>query len=531
MSAVKIYVPGDSSSVAVGANRVAQGIERLAREQKREIEIVRNGSRGLYWLEPMIEVVTPEGRIAYGPVSPTDLSGLFAADFLGGGQHALRLGKPEEIPFLKNQERLMFARCGITDPLSIEEYRAHGGYRGLAKALQMQPQQIVAEVTESGLRGRGCAGFPTGIKWKTVMEAPLSSNGSSNGGPNGADRKYIVCNADEGDSGTFADRMIMEGDPFLLIEGMTIAGVATGATKGFIYIRSEYPDAFRQMGRAIETARNAGYLGPNVLGSGKAFDLETRLGAGAYICGEETSLLESLEGKRGVIRPKPPLPALKGLFGQPTVINNVLSFTSVPVILDDGAAFYKNYGMGRSRGTQPFQLAGNIKQGGLVEKGFGVTLKELVYEFGGGTLSGRPLRAVQVGGPLGAYLPAEQLDIPMDYEAFAAVKAMLGHGGLVVFDDTVDMAQQARFAMEFCAVESCGKCTPCRIGSTRGVEVIDRIVADQDRAKNLRLLDDLCETMVDGSLCALGGLTPFPVQSAIRHFPEDFDKPSRKAAE
>jgi len=518
MSAVKIYVPGDSSSVAVGANRVVQGIERLAREKNRDIQIVRNGSRGLYWLEPMVEVATAEGRIAYGPVAPSDLNSLFDADFLSGGQHALRLGKPEEIPFLKNQERLMFARCGIIDPLSIEEYRGHGGYRGLAKALQMQPAEIVAEVTESGLRGRGGAGFPTGIKWKTVLGAQ-------------ADRKYIVCNADEGDSGTFADRMLMEGDPFLLIEGMTIAGVATGATKGFIYIRSEYPDAFRQMGRAIETARNAGYLGPNVLGSGKAFDLETRLGAGAYICGEETSLLESLEGKRGVIRPKPPLPALQGLFGKPTVINNVLSFTSVPAIMDDGAAFYKNYGMGRSRGTQPFQLAGNIKQGGLVEKAFGVTLKELVHDFGGGTLSGRPVRAVQVGGPLGAYLRADQLDIPMDYEAFAAVKAMLGHGGLVVFDDTVDMAQQARFAMEFCAAESCGKCTPCRIGSTRGVEVIDRIVADQDRAKNLRLLDDLCETMVDGSLCALGGLTPFPVQSAIRHFPEDFDKPSRKAAE
>ena len=518
MSTVRVYVPGDSSAVAVGANRVAHGIERLAREKKVEIEIVRNGSRGLYWLEPMVEVTTPEGRIAYGPVAPGDLAGLFEAGFLSGGQHALRLGRPEEIPFLKNQERLMFARCGVTDPLSVEEYRAHGGFRGLAKALQMQPQEIVAEVTESGLRGRGGAGFPTGIKWKTVLETP-------------AERKYIVCNADEGDSGTFADRMLMEGDPFLLIEGMTIAGIATGATKGFIYIRSEYPDSFRQMGRAIEIARNAGYLGPNVLGSGKAFDLETRLGAGAYICGEETSLLESLEGKRGVIRFKPPLPAIKGLFGQPTVINNLLSFASVPVIMDDGASFYKNYGTGRSRGTQPFQLAGNVKQGGLIEKAFGVTLKELIYDFGGGTLSGRPVRAVQVGGPLGAYLPADQLDIPMDYEAFAAVKAMLGHGGIVVFDDTVDMAQQARFAMEFCAVESCGKCTPCRIGSTRGVEVIDRIVADQDRAKNLRLLDDLCETMVDGSLCALGGLTPFPVQSAIRHFPEDFDKPSRKAAE
>jgi formate dehydrogenase iron-sulfur subunit len=493
-------------------------LERQARERGQDIQIVRNGSRGLYWLEPMVEVATPDGRIAYGPVAPADLPGLFEANFLGGGAHKLRLGKPEEIPFLKKQERLMFARCGITDPLSPEDYRAHGGFRGLTKALRMQPAEIVAEVTESGLRGRGGAGFPTGIKWKTVLDAP-------------ADQKYVVCNADEGDSGTFADRMIMEGDPFLLIEGMTIAGIAAGATKGFIYIRSEYPHAFRQMNRAIEAAREAGYLGADVLGSGKAFDLETRLGAGAYICGEETSLLESLEGKRGVIRFKPPIPALKGLFGRPTVVNNVLSFTSVPVIIDQGGAFYKNYGMGRSRGTQPFQLAGNIKQGGLVEKAFGITLRELIYDFGGGTLSGRPLRAVQVGGPLGAYLPESELDIPMDYEAFAAKRAMLGHGGVVVFDDTVDMAQQARFAMEFCAVESCGKCTPCRIGSTRGVEVIDRIVAGIDKAKNLTLLDDLCDTMVDGSLCALGGLTPYPVMSAVRYFPEDFDKPSRRAAE
>jgi formate dehydrogenase iron-sulfur subunit len=518
MSSIRVFVPGDSSATAVGADRVARALERQARERGQDIQIVRNGSRGLYWLEPMVEVATPEGRIAYGPVAPADLPGLFEANFLGGGAHKLRLGKPEEIPFLKKQERLMFARCGITDPLSPEDYRAHGGFRGLTKALRMQPAEIVAEVTESGLRGRGGAGFPTGIKWKTVLDAP-------------ADQKYVVCNADEGDSGTFADRMIMEGDPFLLIEGMTIAGIAAGATKGFIYIRSEYPHAFRQMNRAIEAAREAGYLGADVLGSGKAFDLETRLGAGAYICGEETSLLESLEGKRGVIRFKPPIPALKGLFGRPTVVNNVLSFTSVPVIIDQGGAFYKNYGMGRSRGTQPFQLAGNIKQGGLVEKAFGITLRELIYDFGGGTLSGRPLRAVQVGGPLGAYLPESELDIPMDYEAFAAKRAMLGHGGVVVFDDTVDMAQQARFAMEFCAVESCGKCTPCRIGSTRGVEVIDRIVAGIDKAKNLTLLDDLCDTMVDGSLCALGGLTPYPVMSAVRYFPEDFDKPSRRAAE
>jgi formate dehydrogenase iron-sulfur subunit len=512
-----IYVPCDASAVSLGADEVAHAIQVEADKAKTEIKIIRNGSRGLFWLEPMVEVATPQGRIAYGPVSESDVAGLFAAGFLQGAEHALRLGKPEEIPYLKNQERLTFERCGIIDPLSIEEYTAHGGYRGLANALKMQALDIVTAVTDSGLRGRGGAGFPTGIKWKTVL-------GTKD------DQKYIVCNADEGDSGTFADRMLMEGDPFLLIEGMTIAGIAVGATKGFVYIRSEYPHAFAQMQRAIEVAKAKGYLGDNVRVSGKAFHLELRLGAGAYICGEETSLLDSLEGKRGMVRPKPPLPAIVGLFGKPTVINNVLSFAAVPTILDKGAAFYKDYGMGRSRGTMPLQLAGNIKRGGLVEKAFGLTLRQVIDEFGGGTASGRPIRAVQVGGPLGAYFPASLLDTPIDYEAMAAKKGMLGHGGIVVFDDSVDMAQQARFAFEFCATESCGKCTPCRIGSTRGAEVIDRIVAGEERDKNFIVLDDLCETLLDGSLCALGGLTPFPVQSALKHFPEDFHRAPRKPA-
>jgi formate dehydrogenase iron-sulfur subunit len=427
-----------------------------------------------------------------------------------GSRAPLHLGLTEELPFFKNQERLTFARVGVTDPRSLDDYIAHGGFEGLKRALTMAPAEIVEEVVASGLRGRGGAGFPTGIKWRTVLGEH-------------ADQKYIVCNADEGDSGTYADRMLMEGDPYCLIEGMTIAGLAVGATKGYVYIRSEYPAAYRAMVEAIERARREGYLGPRVAGSGPAFDMEARLGAGAYICGEETSLLESLEGKKGVIRYKPPLPAIAGLFGKPTVVNNVLSLASVPIILAKGAQFYADYGMGRSRGTMPIQLAGNVKQGGLFEKAFGITLREAIEDFGGGTASGRPLRAVQVGGPLGAYFPASLLDTPLDYEAMAAQKGMLGHGGIVVFDDSVDMAQQARFAMEFCANESCGKCTPCRIGSTRGVEVIDKIIAGKDRVANLELLDDLCETMTDASLCLLGGLTPFPVQSAVRHFPEDFD--------
>jgi formate dehydrogenase iron-sulfur subunit len=516
---IRIFVPGDSAARAVGADEVADAIAAEAAARSISVQITRNGSRGALWLEPLVEVETAKGRMAFGPVDADDVKPLFDAKFHEGGRHGLAHGLTSEIPFLKNQERLTFARCGITDPLSLTEYQAHGGFEGLSKALVMTGAAIVAEVTASGLRGRGGAGFPTGIKWKTVHDAK-------------ADQKYVCCNADEGDSGTFADRMVMEGDPFMLIEGMTIAALAAGATLGFVYIRSEYPDAIRTMKDAIRIATEAGWLGRNIQGTEHSFFLEVRRGAGAYICGEETAMLDSLEGKRGMVRPKPPIPALEGLFGKPTIINNVLSFAAAPFILAKGGKAYQDFGMGRSRGTLPFQLAGNISRGGLVEKAFGISLRTLINEFGGGTASGKPLRAVQVGGPLGSYLPDAMLDLPMDYEAFASNASMVGHGGIVVFDDTVDMAAQARFAMEFCAIESCGKCTPCRIGSTRGVEVIDKIVAGHEREKNLLLLDDLCQTMVDGSLCAMGGLTPMPVQSAVKHFPEDFDRPAAlRAAE
>jgi formate dehydrogenase iron-sulfur subunit len=524
---VKVYVPRDAAALALGAQAVADAIDVEAQRRDVEIELVRNGSRGMFWLEPLVEVVASGGRVAYGPVTASDVASLFDAGFLAGAAHALRIGKPEDIGYFHKQDRLTFARVGVIDPLSVDDYVAHGGYRGLRNALTMKPVDIVQVVTESGLRGRGGAAFPTGIKWKTVLEANPQPSALS---PHPS-QKYIVCNADEGDSGTFSDRMLMEGDPFCLIEGMTIAGVAVGATQGYIYLRSEYPHAHRALNAAIANAYAAGWLGADIHGSGKHFDLEVRLGAGAYICGEETSLLDSLEGKRGQVRFKPPLPAIKGLFGKPTVINNVISLASVPIILDRGAAYYCDYGIGRSRGTLPIQLAGNLKRTGLVEKAFGVTLRELLYDYGGGSLSGRPIRAVQVGGPLGAYMPESQFDTVLDYEAFAAVGAMLGHGGIVAFDDTVDMAEQARYAMEFCAVESCGKCTPCRIGSTRGVEVIDRIRDGVEREKNFALLDDLCQTMRLGSLCAMGGLTPDPVQSAIKYFPEDFsNKPSPPAS-
>lgn len=514
---VKVFIPRDTTTRALGGEQVLARLQQEAASRDLAIEIVRNGSRGMSWLEPLIEVETATGRAAYGPVSPSDIPALLDAGMLEGNDgHALARGEVTEIPYLKNQQRLTFARAGVIEATSVDDYRAHGGFDGLAGALKMTPQMIVDEVKTSGLRGRGGAAFPTGIKWQTVLDCPPQ-------------QKYIVCNADEGDSGTFADRLVMEADPLMLIEGMIIAGLAVGADQGYIYLREEYPLAHQILDEAIANATAANWLGENIQGSGRNFQLEVRLGAAAYICGEETSLLNSLEGKRGLVRAKPPLPAIEGLFGQPTIVNNVLSLAAVPFILANGGQAYADYGMGRSRGTLPFQLAGNIERGGLVELAFGPTLRELIEEYGQGSASGRPMRAIQVGGPLGAYLPEAQWDTPLDYEAFSAIGAVLGHGGVVVFDDTVDMGEQARFSMEFCVAESCGKCTPCRIGSTRGVEVIDKIRANDQsqvqREANLELLDDLCDTMIYGSLCAMGGMTPFPVQSAVKHFPEDFGSP------
>ena len=508
---ITVCVPQDSGALAVGADNVAAAMARLSTTSGLDLRIVRTGSRGLYWLEPLIEVQTTAGRVAYGPVTTNDLPHLLASDFLSGGAHRLRIGDVEQHPWLARQQRLTCARLGRVDPGSLADYEHHGGYDGLRVALKLTPQQVVNEVIASGLRGRGGAAFPTGIKWQTVLDQPAA-------------HKYIACNADEGDSGTFADRMLMEGDPFSLIEGMTVAGFAVGATRGYIYLRAEYPHAHRALLRAIAVARDAGYLGADVLGGGRAFDIEVRLGAGAYICGEETSMLESLEGRRGEVRVRPPLPAVKGLFGAPTVVNNVVTLATVPVVLARGAAFYQNFGCGRSRGTIPLQLAGNIRQGGLVEVAFGLTVRELLYDYGAGAATGRPIRAVQIGGPLGAYLPESQFDTPLDYEALSDIGALLGHAGVVVFDDGVDMLEMTQQALEFCAHESCGKCTPCRIGSTRGVEIVHRIQNGAEPAAALALLDELCETLLQGSLCGLGGMTPFPVRSAIKHFPGDFHR-------
>ena len=511
----RIFVSLDTTAISKGSNKIAAQISHLLSEET-EIcaTLVRNGSRGMFWLEPLVEIETPLGRVAYGPVTEKDVVDIITAESLNGiTDHPLCLGLTEELPWMKSQQRLTFARVGLIDPIDVDSYISHQGFDGLKNALTQTPQEIVSQIKDSGLRGRGGAAFPTGIKWQTVLDTPDQ-------------QKYIVCNADEGDSGTFADRMLMEGDPLVLIEGMIIAGIAVGATQGYIYLRSEYPQAHKILNQAIAQAKTAGYLGKNICDSQHSFELEVRLGAGAYICGEETSLLESLEGKRGLVRAKPPLPAIEGLFGQPTVVNNVISLASVPIILSRGSEYYRDFGIGRSRGTLPIQLAGNVARAGLLELAFGISLKELLNDYAGGCKTKKPIRSVQVGGPLGAYLPASQWDTQLDYEAFSKIGAVLGHGGIVVFDDSVNMAAQARFAMEFCVVESCGKCTPCRIGSVRGMEVIDKIIeadANSDQKQQSRiLLHDLCDTMEFGSLCAMGGMTPFPVRSAINYFPEDF---------
>ncbi len=509
MSRIKVFVPRETSAISVGADDVAIAIARASKQAGTDIQLVRNGSWGACWLEPLVEVQVGDARIAYGNVEPGDVDSLFANGFLDGGEHPKRLGPIKEIPYLITQDRWTFFRCGLIDPLSMDDYLQTSGFKALEIAFERGPEAVIDSVKESGLRGRGGAAFPTGIKWQTVADTD-------------ADQKYITCNADEGDSGTFSDRMLMEGDPLCLIESMAIAGYAVGATKGYIYLRSEYPLAQKILMRAISAAKDAGWLGKDIQGSGFDFDIDLHIGAGSYVCGEETAMLESLEGKRGIVRSKPPLPAHEGLFGKPTVVNNVVTLASVPNIVRLGAERYADYGVGRSKGTLAFQLAGNVKRGGLVEKAFGITLRELIEDYGGGTASGRPIKAVQVGGPLGAYLPAEQLDTALDYEAFTELGAMIGHGGIVVFDDVTNMAQQARFAMEFCAVESCGKCTPCRIGSIRGVEVIDRLIAGQDRDMNYDLLVELCDTMEDASLCAMGGMTPYPVRSVLKYFAEDF---------
>ncbi len=506
---IKVYVPLDTTAVSLGADIVAKKISKLAKENNQEVEIIRNGSWGMFWLEPLVEVEINNERIAYGPVAPEVVEHLFTSKFLEGGNHPLRLGDVQKLPFLQKQTRLCFERVGKIDPVNIEDYKKHNGYTVLEQTFNSSPQHIIEEVKEGQLRGRGGAAFPTWIKLNSTLEAQ-------------GDVKYVVCNADEGDSGTFSDRMVAEGDPFSLIEAMTIMGKTTGANEGYIYLRSEYPVAKVCLTKAIEEARKHNYLGKNIMGTGFDFDIHLRIGAGSYVCGEETALINSLEGKRGIVRKKPPLPVHEGLFGKPTILCNLITMVSLLPILRMGGKEYAKFGYERSRGTNPFQLAGNVRYSGIVEVPFGITVQELVTDFGGGTFTGKPIKNIQIGGPLGYHMSPSLFDMPLDYEAFLKIEGHIGHGGVVVMDDTAHLDDLARYAFRFCEIESCGKCTPCRIGSVRGREIMDEIIAGKDRAKNLALIEELCETMEFGSMCAMGGMTPVPVRSALKNFSEEF---------
>ncbi len=496
----RYYVSNDVVAVAAGADRVAKALAAKGGQ------VVRTSSRGAFFLEPLVEADAEGGRIAWANATEKSVAAILA------GKGAEPVAK---IPFLAKQARFTFARAGVIDPLSIEDYRVHGGWRGLEKALALDPQKIVDEVKLSALRGRGGAAFPAGVKWQTTKDSP-------------SDQKYVVANADEGDPGTYSDRMVMEGEPYRLLEGMAICARAVGATRGYIYCRSEYPHALRKLRAAIARATEAGRLGHRILGSDFTFELEVFVGAGAYICGEETALLESLEGKRGMVRPKPPFPAVVGLHGKPTVVNNVVTFATIPDILDRGGAWHASIGSEKSKGTMPLQLAGCVKNAGLVEVPFGVKLGDVIHGFGGGMPRGSMFKAVQVGGPLGSIFPEKLLDTPVCFDEFAKAGGILGHGGIVVFDQSTDMVELARHFMEFTADESCGKCTPCRVGSTRAKEILERVLAKRATAEDLETIRDLGETMKMTSLCALGGLAPYPVLTAMQYWPREFSTRLRK---
>ena len=503
---IKIYIPKETSACSVGSDLIAGKINALTQEHK-HISIIRNGSWGAFWLEPFVEIEINGNRVGVSYLNK-DISHLtsieeFIDDFNNSKPHNIL-----EIDFIKQQTRLVFSRIGLDDPLDLNQYCNSGGYKGLEKSFEIGQQKTIDEIKKSGLNGRGGAAFPTAIKMQTVLDQESKT-------------KYVACNADEGDGGTFSDRLIMECDPYSLIEGMTIAAYSVGANHGYIYLRSEYPLAKYFLTEAIKILKSHNLLGKNILGKNFTFDIELRIGAGSYVCGEETAMMESIEGRRGLVRSKPPLPAIKGLFHQPTLINNVITLASMSVILLHGKEIFSQFGSGKSVGTMPYQLCGNIKQGGLIEVPFGITLNEMIYDFGAGTFNEKPVHAVQIGGPLGIYLPTHLLNTPLTIEALMDLNGSLGHGGVIVFDDSTNMALQAKFAMDFCAIESCGKCTPCRIGSVRGVELIDKIYNGTAVKADRILLEELCETMETTSLCAMGGMTPNPVRSIIKYFPNE----------
>jgi len=516
----QVLICGGTGCTSSDSMKILEKFKEEVKKQniENEIEIVRTGCFGLCELGPVV-IVYPEGAF-YSRVKVEDVEEI-VAEHLVKGRPVTRLLYTETIDegrikslnetgFYKKQERIALRNCGVIDPENIDEYIAFDGYKALAKVLTtMTPEQVIEEVKKSGLRGRGGGGFPTGLKWELTAKSK-------------ADQKYVVCNADEGDPGAFMDRSILEGDPHSVLEAMAIAGYAIGANQGYIYVRAEYPIAVQRLKVAIKQAREYGLLGKNIFGTDFSFDIEIRLGAGAFVCGEETALMNSIEGRRGMPNPKPPFPAQSGLWGKPTLINNVETYANIPPIIVRGGEWFASKGTEKSKGTKVFALGGKITNTGLVEVPMGITLREVIYEIGGGIPNGKKFKAVQTGGPSGGCLTAEHLDTPIEYDTLTALGSMMGSGGMIVMDEDTCMVDVARFYLDFTRDESCGKCTPCRIGTKRMLEILDRIVEGKGTLEDLDKLEELGKQIKAASLCGLGQTAPNPVLSTLKHFRDEY---------
>ncbi len=506
-----------SCGIAAGGLRIYDALKTKLQEKDLPIEVKQTGCMGMCYNEVLVEVSSPEhGRVFYGKVTPSKLDRIIE-DHIIGGQPVTEWivladwMKTEGSDFLAKQVRIVLRNCGTIDPESIDDYLAADGYEALRKVLHsMSPQEVIDEITRSGLRGRGGAGFPTGVKWSFAKKA--------SGNP-----KYLICNADEGDPGAFMDRSVLESDPHSVIEGILIAAYAIGASEAYIYVRAEYPLAVRRLKIALAQAKEKGFIGEDILGCKFSLDTKIRLGAGAFVCGEETALIMSIEGHRGMPRPRPPFPAQSGLWGKPTNINNVETLANVPWIILNGADAYSVYGTEKSKGTKLFALAGKVAHGGLVEVPMGITLKEIVFDIGGGTSSGQKFKAIQIGGPSGGCIPARLADIPVDYESVTSTGAIMGSGGMLVIDESTCMVDVAKFFMNFIQDESCGKCTFCRIGTLRMLEILQRITEGQGKEGDIQLLKELAEKVQKASLCGLGQTAPNPVLTTIRYFRDEYE--------
>ncbi|MCG3208458.1 MAG: Electron transport complex subunit RsxC [Anaerolineae bacterium] len=510
-----IRIGMSTSDLAAGAQETFVALQTAIRRRGLPVELKQTGSLGASHREPVIEVAQNGDSTLYGPVTPERIAPLLDQHF-GAGSRGVspewvisRRADRSDYPFLGKQVRVTTQLCGIIDPHSLDDYLAHDGYKALLEAIKMTPEAVVQAIKDSKLRGRGGAGFPTGIKWELLRKNPVTP-------------KYLICNADEGDPGAFMDRATIEGDPHRLLEGMLIAAYATGASRGYIYVRAEYPLAVNALRLALQQAREYGMLGENILGSGMDFDIVIKEGAGAFVCGEETALMHSIEGQRGMPSMRPPYPAQRGLWGQPSNINNVETLASISSIILNGPGWFAGLGTEKSGGTKAFALAGAIERSGLVEVPIGTPLRELIYDIGGGCAGGRALKAVQLGGPSGGCIPAALLDTPIDYDELRATGAIMGSGGMIVLDETVSMVNMAHYFLSFTQDESCGKCVPCRVGTRKMLNILKKFLAGRAAPTDLDNLRRLCVTVGKTSLCGLGQTAPNPVLTTLRYFEDEY---------